>query len=432
MKLGDIAYITKLAGFEHTKFIQGNISHVRDNKYDTPLFIGKTVRNGYVDKDYDWYLPHEISDELPRSQLTKRCLVMPYVGTLGDVAVFEADERCHLGSNIAKIELFENCGFTEDFLKYYIHSPLGQAFLFRDVQGGVQKNITMEAIRNIELPVVDESVQAKIVNVLKPIEQKIKLNESIFNDLDKLVKELYDYWFVQYDFPNLDGKPYKSSGSKMVWNEELNRNIPENWEVSKIGKHVVEKRGISYSSEDLEGDGIPMVNLNSFNTDASYKEEGVKYYSGNYSEDKILNPYDLVVCATQQTAIDLSGKTNVIGKALFVPDIFDSPIVASMDIIKLECDDAMGKYFLRSTINHASIHKYLVGYANGTKIKHLDIKGLLEMKHEIPPEPLLKQFNKVAHSVERKKSEIIVENQILTNLRDFLLPMLMNGQIRLK
>ena len=117
---------------------------------------------------------------------------------------------------------------------------------------------------------------------------------------------------------------------------------------------------------------------------------------------------------------------------MLVPDIFESPIITSMDVITLICDDSFNKYYLRATINTPFYHKFIVGFANGTKIKHLDISGLLNMQHEIPPNGIMSKYSSVIELFEKEKSKIIRENQELASLRDFLLPMLMNGQVTVK
>ena len=206
--LGEIAYITKLAGFEHTNYIQGHCTHTKANETDVPLFIGKTVRDGKIDTDFDWYIPKSISDGLERSKLTKKCLVLPYVGTLGDMAIFDGSYPAHLGSNIAKIELNQDCGYSEEYIYYFLKSPYGQSLLLRDMQGAVQKNITMEAIRKVELPNISIEYQAKVVSALKMLDDKIENNNAVNTELEAMAKTIYDYWFLQFEFPDENGKPY--------------------------------------------------------------------------------------------------------------------------------------------------------------------------------------------------------------------------------
>ena len=427
--IGDIAFVTKLAGFEHTKYIQGNCIHERKDDSFIPLFIGKTVRDGRIDKNFDWYIPKSIANQLPRSFLKRKCLVLPYVGTIGDLAVFDASYDALLGSNIAKIELNPNCGYSEEFIYYYLKSPRGQTVLLKDEQGGIQKNITMEAIRNVLLPDVDEDNQKKIVSVLSALDDKIALNKKMNQKLEVMAKRLYDYWFVQFDFPDKNGRPYKTTGGPMTYNPTLKREIPTGWEVARLGDLFKTNRGVSYSTPTLgaEGDGVPMINLASFSPNESYNEKGIKYYKGEYTDEKVLKPFDFVMCNTQQTAID--PQKDIIGRSMLVPDIFDGDIVSShhVNTIKLEKENL--KFYLNRLFNTKFYHAYISKFANGTNILGLIFSGVEDYMCEIPSDGLLEKFAKISLDIEKKKSKIIKENQKLTALRDKLLPLLMNGQV---
>ena len=131
----------------------------------------------------DWYIPLSLSEALPRSQLRKKCIVLPYVGSVGDLAIYDGSYPAHLGSNIAKIEEIDETKYLIEFIYFYLKSPIGQKKLLRDIQGGVQKNITMEAIRNIELPNIALREQRKIVSILSPIDGQIKRNNDMVHKL---------------------------------------------------------------------------------------------------------------------------------------------------------------------------------------------------------------------------------------------------------
>ncbi|MCM1224112.1 MAG: restriction endonuclease subunit S [Lachnospiraceae bacterium] len=235
---------------------------------------------------------------------------------------------------------------------------------------------------------------------------------------------------MQFEFPNEEGKPYKFSGGKMVWNEELKKEIPEGWKVDFLGNLFMSNRGISYNSKTIEGDGVPMINLASFNVDGSYKEEGIKTYSGQYTKDKVVKPFDLLMCNTQQTAIDY--KKDIIGKAFLVPDIFDGDIVTSHHVTTIQVKKDNMKYFLHRLFNTDYFHKYVAGFTNGTNILCLIFSGIEKYKLEIPDDMVLDKFAKLMLDIEMQKSKMIKENQELVSLRDFLLPLLMNGQVGFK
>ena len=240
-----------------------------------------------------------------------------------------------------------------------------------------------------------------------------------------MAKQLYDYWFVQFDFPNEEGKPYKSSGGAMVWNEKLKHQIPEGWEVKQLRDIIETNRGISYNTSSISGGGVPMINLASFNVDGSYKDAGLKSYNGNYTQEKILKPFDLVLCNTQQTAIEFS--KDIIGKAFLIPDIFDGDIVSSHHINTIKTEEVL-KPYLAYLSNTYHFHKYATGCCSGTNILGLDYNSFSQYKLEIPPKYLLKEFRDFIIDIGKRKSLIIKENKLLTKQRNEFLPLLMNGQ----
>lgn len=273
--------------------------------------------------------------------------------------------------------------------------------------------------------------QKKIAAVLSALDDKIALNRRMNAKLEQMAKRFYDHWFVQFDFPNADGKPYKASGGKMVYSDVLKREIPAGWEVKKIGELFTTNRGVSYSTKTITGDvGIPMINLASFSPDGSYKIDGIKLYTGEYTQEKVLKPFDLVMCNTQQTAIDFS--KDIIGKALLVPDIFEGDITSSHHVNTLKVQNEKLKFYLYRLFNTDYFHAYISHYASGTNIMGLDFAGVENYSAVIPSEEVLSKFADFTLDIEKKKSEIIRENKKLIVLRDRLLPLLMNGQVEVK
>lgn len=339
-------------------------------------------------------------------------------------SVFLALERCWVSDNAIAFCPNDQCNSL--FLAYYLKLINLNSFHI----GSSQPLITQEIIGNIEIDLPCCEVQTSIAKTLSSIDSKIDNNNAICADLEGMAKLLYDYWFVQFDFPDENGKPYKSSGGKMARNEELKREIPEGWEVIRLGDCITSDRGISYNSTTLEGNGVPMINLASFNVDSTYKASGLKTYSGAYGKEQVLRPYDLVMCNTQQTAIDPA--KDIIGRTLLVPDIFDGDIVSSHHVTSIHVSDDALKYYLHAESKTSWFHKYVAGFASGTNILGLDFKGVLNYKMPIPPKEIMSKFANISHSSEARKNEIIRENADLVSLRDFLLPMLMNGQVKVK
>lgn len=308
------------------------------------------------------------------------------------------------------------------YVYYFLKTQYNQ---LRNLSSGVRKNLNSNDIKQFEIVLPEDiSTQKQIASVLSNLDSKIELNNRINRELEQMAKLLYDYWFVQFDFPDANGKPYKSSEGKMVWNKELKREIPVGWEVRELGTEMEFQRGISYTSKEINGGGIPMINLNSFNLDGTYKPDGVKNYSGKFTEKNIAKSGELLIAAT-----DVTRNADIIGKAIIVPNYYDNDLVFSMDIAKIipfniPCS------FLMLLFNSNHYHNYIRWYATGTLVLHLNLDGVKRYKTEIPPMYLLEKFDSLYQPIANRIYKTTKENHHLTTLRDWLLPMLMNGQVR--
>ena len=394
VKLGDVSFITKLAGFEHTKYIQGNNTHEKISEDDVPLFIGKTVQNGKIDRNFDWYIPKQISDQLERSKLNKKCLVLPYVGSVGDLAIFDATYDAHLGSNIAKIELACNSSYSEEFIYYFLKSDYGQKVLLRDIQGAIQKNITMKAIRDVSLPDISIQEQDKIVSILKSLDDKIDNNNQVNQELEAMAKTLYDYWFVQFDFPDQNGKPYKSSGGKMIYNPELKREIPEGWGVARLGK----------------------LQITTGKRDANFGTENGKYDFWTTSN----NPIKSDEFSFEGKAILIAGNGN------FYVNFTEGKFEAYQRTYVIQSEDENMLIFMYMACLQ-SVEKLRKG-SNGSIIKYItigDVNNIVSPYNKKVVDEFVKVYSPLIDLISKNKRQ----NQELTQLRDWLLPMLMNGQV---
>lgn len=330
--------------------------------------------------------------------------------------------KCWVSDNaIAGIHRF----IESNEYNYYLLKGIS---LNRKQVGSSQPLLTQGILNSIEVNIYSSNTfQQKIAYILSSLDSKIELNNRINAELEAMAKTLYDYWFVQFDFPNSKGKPYKTSGGKMVWNEELKREVPEGWEVDTLGKHITIERGISYKSSDISDKGIPMVNLNSFYLDGRYKDEGIKYFAGSVNKNKIIHSGDLIIATT-----DVTRNAYIIGKSFILPDLYDADIVATCDLAKINIGDKLDKYFLDMLFNSDNYHRYIKGFASGTLVLHLDTKGIDWYKCLIPPKHLLNTYAALKANIDIKKTITLKENQQLSELRDWLLPMLMNGQVTVK
>ncbi len=314
-----------------------------------------------------------------------------------------------------------------DFCYYLLPSQIVKKQLSAGAQQTKIRHTSPDKIKDVTVFLPDLSEQKKIGHILRTIDSQIDNLTAINRNLEQVARQLYDYWFVQFDFPNSEGKPYKSSGGEMVWNEKLKRSIPKDWKVVALDSLIDDSRGISYNGSMILGSGIPMINLASFNIDGTYKHSGLKYFNGVYSSNKVLKPFDLVMCNTQQTAID--EKKDIIGKAFLIPALFESDVVSSHHVTTIICKSDEIKPFLAYLFNTRHFHKYAAGCCSGTNIMGLDMKNLKKYELEIPSKELLKRFSRLIIDIESQKSINVKKVLCFKKIRDELLPMLLNGQV---
>jgi type I restriction enzyme S subunit len=233
-----------------------------------------------------------------------------------------------------------------------------------------------------------------------------------------MAKTIYDYWFVQFDFPDKNGKPYKTSGGKMVWNEELKREVPEGWEVKKI-KEISETGSggtpLSTKREFYENGNIPWINSGEVNS--SFIIDSKKYISEeglNNSSAKIFPKGSILMAmygatAGQVSLIDFEACTNQAICSIMPFDIRHIPYL---------------KFGLHQ------LYQYLVNLSSGSARDNLSQDKIRDLIFVLPNDRVLNIFFGIANSNFDKILVNLKENKKLTELRDWLLPMLMNGQVR--
>ena len=311
-----------------------------------------------------------------------------------------------------------------EFLYYFAISPDFRKRAIECMEGtSGRQRVNENTLKTLELPIPEPQTQQSIAAVLSALDKKIALNKQINARLEQMAKTLYDYWFVQFDFPDANGKPYKSSGGEMVFDETLKREIPKGWEVKSLGKHITIKRGISYKSNEIKDTGVPFINLNSFYLDGKFKFEGTKFFTGKTKNDNFISSGDLLIAVT-----DVTRNADIIGKAFILPDLFNNSPVMSCDVAKISSSE-LNNFYLERLFNSSSYHEYIKYFASGTLVLHLDIKGISWFDTYIPPRMLLDKFEDFCRNIYLRIVETEKQNHRLTQLRDFLLPMLMNGQV---
>jgi len=290
---------------------------------------------------------------------------------------------------------------ANDYLFYALRNYVKN--IVKRSQGSVFDTINLASFDLMELNIhTDLHTQKSIAKVLSDLDAKIELNNKINRELESMAKTLYDYWFVQFDFPDANGKPYKSSGGKMVYNAELKREIPEGWEVKKLGD-IIKK----YADKSTHIESKNILNEGSYPV---ITQDNGDLISGFTNENNPIEDVPLIVFGDHSCTLRY----------------IDFPFFRGADgtqIMYFEEDLTIYVYlFLQMIITQ------IPGY--GKYERHY--KYLKEFNIIIPKAKFLSEFQKIVEPIFNKISKSRLQNQHLTTLRDWLLPMLMNGQITVK
>lgn len=370
------------------------------------------------------YADEELYKKWMKEDIKKGYLLLTSEAPSGQVMLWDSDEKIVLSQRLFALQTNEI--IYNKYLKYYLQSNIGQKEIFKNNSGSTVFGISAKTFSNILIRHPTYPTQVKIGDLLYSIDKNIELNNLINASLEAVAKTLYDYWFVQFDFPNINGKPYKTSDGRMVYDPSLKRNIPEGWKVCELGNFIKFKRGISYESSNIQEKGAPFINLNSFTLKGEFKFEGTKYYNGKFKPDNQLKVGELVVAIT-----DVTRNADIIGKAFVIPDVFNEAPLISCDVASIS-SETFGVAYLEKLFNSNIYHKYIKHFASGTLVLHLDLNGVNWFKTVLPPDYLLKEFELHCASLFKQRDIVLKKNIHLKSLRDWLLPMLMSGQINVK
>ena len=194
-----------------------------------PFFRSLNIKPFYIDKSDLLYISSEFNEKIKKSKLMTGDLVIVRTGQPGTCCVVPQEfDGCNCSDLV--IVRPDKKLVNPYYLEAYINF-MAQKQINNHQVGAIQKHFNVGSAKEMLVYLPDREKQEKIANLVRRINSKIELNNKINTELESMAKTLYDYWFLQFEFPNEEGKPYKSSGGKMVWNEELKREIPEGWEV---------------------------------------------------------------------------------------------------------------------------------------------------------------------------------------------------------
>ena len=392
-----------------------SISRVIDSLHSTPQYQDKgysmvrvvDVNNDFLSLekclkvDKDTYIKHN-----KNHQPVSGDIIITRVGSYGMVGYVDTIDEFCLGQNLSVIhpKKFDD----GKFLYYYILSPFMQKVIYGNIGGSAYKCLGLEDIRNLPLNVEGLS-RREIGTFLYRIDKKIDVNKRIIKTLESMAKTLYDYWFVQFDFPDENGHPYKTSGGKMEWNETLSREIPVGWEVC--------------SFEELAGYSTERIPSNKLTRQSYVGMDNMIANRGGVRESEYEPPEgDMIRFKTNHI---LLGNIRPYFKKIWLAG-YDGG--CNPDVLAIVANEAVMAEFLYATLSQDAFFDYDTAGAKGTKMPRGDKDHI--MRYPIPCDKKMATiFGRCVRAGYKMKSRLTFENAELTALREFLLPMLMNGQV---
>lgn len=390
------------------------------------------VKSGGLDKlESINYADEDLYREWMKEEVRRGDLLLTSEAPSGQVMLWDSDEKIVLSQRLYALRT--NSKIDAAFLKYYLQSPSGQKEIFRNNSGSTVAGISAKTFDNILIRHPEKNIQQKIGHLLYSIDKRIDCNNRINAALEAMAKTLYDYWFEQFDFPDASGKPYKSSGGKMVYNATLKREIPEGCEVALLSDWIASYKTGDWGKDTAEGnytlsvDCIRGADINGLNGTGTAAPPTRFILEKNKA--KVLTPFDFVIEISGGSPTQSTGRLALITEETIRR--FSRPLICSNFCKAISLKDNAYFFNFAYLWKSAYDNKVLFGWEGKTSgIKNL-LFDAFTSKHVVcmPPKYLAQRFFDFVSPIEDKKQKLLQENDELESLRDWLLPLLMNGQV---
>ena len=360
--------------------------------------------NGKIDKSTFAFIDETTHNKLRRSQLEKCDILFSmagiYLGKTGYVSEDILPANTNQALAIIRVD-------PQRALPKFIHFVLQQNSVIEYVNNisgqSAQPNINMEEIGTIEISLPSLPEQEAIAELLSSIDDKIDLLLRNNKTLEDFSETIFRQWFI----------------------EEVNNE----WEDTSLDQHTFVFRGLSYKGSGLsvEGNGVPMHNLNSVYEGGGYKFEGIKYYNGEYKERHLVNPGDIIVTNTEQ-----GHEFKLIGFPAIIPNSFEEQGIFSQHIYKLvrSSKTYLTNEFIYYLLMTPTVRDQIVAATNGSTVNMLAIDGLQRPVFKLPSKLKVVEFSNIVSAAWDKKSINQTQIKTLSILRDTLLPKMMSGTVR--
>ena len=372
----------------------GEYYFINGNNLDGKIIVNeKTKRVGL-----EQYLKY-------KKDLNDRTLLVSINGTLGKVAEYGGEDII-LGKSACYFNVKKDV--NKKYIKYILLSDIFKHYIHNYYTGTTIKNLGLKQMRKFKFPLPNIEEQEKIANILSSLDDKIELNNEMNKTLEEMAQSIFKRWFIDFEFPNEDGQPYKSSGGEMV-ESELGM-IPKEWEIAQIDDISQVTMGVSPSSKTYNEDNIGLPLLNGA---ADFEGKLIKPSKFTSEPKKICKKGDMVF-----------GVRATIGNIVFA----DKEYALGRGVASVEPNDKVFREFIYYSLDNSM--ENLINNASGSVFLNLKKADITDLKVCYSDE-IVKKFNNISRVLIDKIVENDMESELLKQQRDILLPKLVSGEIRI-
>ncbi|UAM99591.1 restriction endonuclease subunit S [Polaribacter litorisediminis] len=377
----------------------------------------------HLDNSLFQFIDEKTDEKLKRSRLKENDLLFSIAGAyLGKLSIVRKKDLPANTNQAVGIVRIDKAKADVHYLYYFFSQNNINRYINNLSSQSSQPNLNLGLLGDLKFSSRSLSTQKQIAKVLSDLDTKIEINNKINQELEAMAKTLYDYWFVQFDFPDKNGKPYKSSGGEMVFNEELKREIPEGWEVKKLSSFCkivdcLHSKKSDYLFENREYYLLQLENI---------KQDGLIDLSKKYFVSKEEYKRWTTRIEVKENDLVITNAGRVAGLAQ-IPKGVKAGIGRNITAIRPE---TINPTFLYYTFQGAEMQRQIkLNTDTGSFFKSLNVRGIKELLLVKPPKDLEDKFEEISSNHRNKRELNSRQNQKLSELRDWLLPMLMNGQV---
>lgn len=391
-----------------------------------PFIMASDIKDSSIDLTGCKYISRTQANRLRKGFTKEGDVLLTHKATIGRTAIVPNTEYPYLmlTPQVTYYRVIDSSVLNNRFLKYYFdYKPFQDTLALWAGAGSTRPYLGITGQHNLTVRIPNVSIQNNIADILSAIDKKIELNNRTNTELEATARTLYNYWFMQFDFPDANGKPYKTSGGKMVYNPTLKREIPEGWKAGTLEELAQIVGGSTPSTENPKNfstKGTPWITPNDLSNNQGNKfiSRGGQDVSSEGIKSASLKKYPAgtVLLSSRAPigymAISKNELTTNQGFKSFIPN------------------KGYSSEFIYYTVKYSL--KAITQYASGSTFKEISGGILKTVKVVLPSMVMSDAFTEKVKPVFNRQDFIETENGKLANLRDWLLPMLMNGQVTLK